>query len=105
MKRKKPELTPEEREGYGKWARRAWLAIKENEQAAGKPVSECDLAAWDDLSEVDKEVFRQSGVDMSGGATRREQAFWDELDRQRQLIGEKAFLRMMFQMSISAAVE
>jgi hypothetical protein len=104
-KPKEDKMSPEERESYGKWARRMWQAIKENEQAAGKPVDELDLVPWEQLSEADKEIFRQSGQDMSGGATRREQAMWAELERRREEMGEKAFREKMYSICVGIALE
>jgi len=102
---KKDKFTADERECLGKWARRAWLTIKEREQAAGKVVSEQDLAPWDMLCDADKEVFRKSGEDMSGGATCREQLMWAELERQRALMGEKAFREKMYSLCVGIALE
>lgn len=103
--KRRSESTREERESYGRWARRVWLVIKENQAAAGIPIGGTDSTSWAELSDAEKEVFCQSGIDLSGGATRREQAIWDELARRRAAMGEKAFLSMMFGLCVANAVE
>jgi hypothetical protein len=55
--------------------------------------------------EADKEVFRQSGEDLAGGATQREQAMLAALDAERARMGEKAFREKVFSICVSIAVE
>src|SRR5688500_487281 len=103
-KKQRDKPTPQERESYGRSAHRVWMAIKEHQQAAGRPVAEGDLVPWEQLSEAEKEIFRQSGEDLAGGATQREQAMWAELERRRAEMGEKAFREKMYSICVSNAV-
>lgn len=106
MPRKKAiQLTAEERESLGKWARRVVQAVKENEKAAGKEVGTDDLKPWHELGEAEKEVYRQSGVDLDGGAIRSEQFMLAQLARTREMMGEKAFRERMYHMAVGVVLE
>lgn len=105
MRRKrKTKLPPEVREACGLAAHRAHITIREHERAAGRTVPEADLTPWEKLDENQKEVFRKSGEDIGYGEPPSEQAFWNEMERRRGEMGEKAFRMEMFEISISEAV-
>ena len=104
MRRKKPKFGPEVREACGVAAHRAFITIRENEKAAGIEVPEADLKPWDQLEEAQKEVFRKSGEDLNYGETPSEQAFWNELERRRAEMGEKAFRAKVFEITIDEAI-
>ena len=105
MRKRKPTYHAEIREACGIAAHRAFLTIKENEKLAGRPILDADLTPWDQLDAGQREVFRRSGEDLGYGETPSEQVMWNELERRRDEMGEKAFREKMFSLCVSIAVE
>jgi hypothetical protein len=85
----------------GKTAYHNWVAVQEQQRAAGHPVADAELRPWDELPDADKEMFRRGGESLAPP----EAAMCDAVGQMRQKMGEKAFRKKMFELSISAALE
>lgn len=95
------KLTPEERETFGRDAYRTWVAVRSQHKVMGQDVPDEELRPWGDLAEAEKEVFRNSAASLA----EPEQMFWDGLAQVRKQMGEKAFRKKMFELSVSVAIE
>lgn len=94
-------LSAEEREALGRYAHRHWVAVREQQRAAGQSVADEELRPWDELPDAEKELFRRGGESMAAP----EEAMWAAIGKHCELMGEKAFRRKMFELSVSVAVE
>jgi hypothetical protein len=95
------QLSKEEREEAGQTAHRNWVAVRSQQRAAGQVVADDELRSWDDLPEADRELFRKSGESFA----LPEHMMWDAVNQMRQKMGEKAFRKKMFEISVSVAME
>ena len=93
-------LTAEEREEAGREAHRQWVAVRQ-QRAAGHPVDDQELRTWNELPDQEKEVFRRGGESLA----LPEKIMWDAVAQMRQKMGEKAFRKKMFEISVSVAFE
>jgi hypothetical protein len=92
---------PEEREELGRTAHRNWRAVRQQQRAAGQPVDDADLRPWDELSEGERELFRRGGETLAVP----DEMMWAAMAEIRKRMGEKAFRRKMFEVSVSVAIE
>jgi hypothetical protein len=91
----------EVRELLGREAHRQWRAVRKQQQLAGQAVADDELRPWHQLSDAEQEVFRKGGESLA----MPEEAFWAELERQRKLMGEKAFRKKIFELSVAAVIK
>lgn len=95
------KLSDAEREELGRIAHKNWVAVLEEQRKCGREVSDGELRPWSDLHDEEREFFRRSGESLA----LPEYIMWDTLAAWRKLVGEKAFRKKMFELSVSAAIE
>jgi hypothetical protein len=95
------QLSPDERESLGREAHRNWMAVRKQQRAAGQVVPDEELREWKELSEDLKELFRRSAESLA----LPEYLMWDAVAEMRRKMGEKAFRKKMFEVSVSVAFE
>jgi len=92
---------PEEREELGRTAHANWVAVRRRQRAEGQAVDEKDLRPWQELTEKEQGLFRQSGEALA----LPDRIMWEGVAQMRKKMGEKAFRKKMFELSVSVAVE
>lgn len=93
-------LTAEEREEAGRTAYLNWAAVKQ-QQAGGEPAGQPEVRPWEELTEREKDVFRKAGESLATP----ENMMWDMLGQIRKRMGEKAFRRNLFEVTLPVAIE
>jgi hypothetical protein len=77
------------------------VAVLEQQRAEGREVLESELRAWGELSESDRNRFRRAGESFAMS----DHVMMDVLLAWRKQVGEKAFRRKLFEMSVSVMLE
>ena len=95
------EFSPEERESLGRDSHRHWVSVNEQRRALGRAVHDDEPRAWDDLSDEQREVYRKSADSLA----MPEYLMWDAVAQMRQRMGEKAFRKKLFELSVSVTFE
>lgn len=95
------ELTPEEREKAGRIAHQNWVAVRLQNRAAGEPIDDADLRPWDELADAEKDTFWKAGESLA----LPDAVMWDLFNQMRKKMGEKAFRKKLFEVSLSVAIE
>jgi len=75
--------------------------VKKQQRELGQEIPDAEVRNWEELSDEQKEVYRKSADSLA----LPEYLMWDAIAQMRKKMGEKAFRRKMFELSVSVAFQ